>query len=156
MGFDAAHHCRAGVVHVRVLVHARDYETEVSMGYQEALEAAGATVLAFETFGSYQGDWLALVERNGQRGWIKDYFGSCSYCDAFEADIGWEPYEYDDEDEPPYSERKAEYDAKVKAFGERYFETPLLTTEEVLAKVSENLEWDTGADDMVAFVKAHA
>jgi len=29
--------------------------------YKESLEAAGAEVLAFESFGSYQGDWVALV-----------------------------------------------------------------------------------------------
>lgn len=29
------------------------------------LEIAGAEVLAYETFGSYQGDWLAKVNYNG-------------------------------------------------------------------------------------------
>lgn len=46
------------------------------MSYREALEVAGATVVAFEEFGSYQGDWIAKVEYKGNIGWIKDYFGS--------------------------------------------------------------------------------
>lgn len=63
--------------------------TGKEMGYREALEAAGATVLEFEEFGSYQGDWLALVEFKGQCGFVKGAYGSCSGCDAFEDEIGY-------------------------------------------------------------------
>ena len=41
------------------------------MSYQDALKAAGAAVLEFESFGSYQGDWVALVEYKGERGWVQ-------------------------------------------------------------------------------------
>jgi hypothetical protein len=30
-------------------------------GYQRALEAAGADIIEFQEFGSYQGDWFAVL-----------------------------------------------------------------------------------------------
>lgn len=59
------------------------------MSYQRALEAAGATVHDFTEFGSYQGTWLARVTFNGTTGWIEGSYGSCSGCDAFEAEFGY-------------------------------------------------------------------
>lgn len=38
------------------------------MSYKEAMEQAGATVHEFAAFGSYQGDWYALVTWNGEKG----------------------------------------------------------------------------------------
>ena len=40
------------------------------MSYKNALKAAGAKVIEFKYFGSYQGDWVALVEYKGERGWV--------------------------------------------------------------------------------------
>jgi len=57
------------------------------MGYFEALEAAGAQVLASQTFGSYQGDWFAKVNYNGSTAWVHGCYGSCSGCDAFCAEF---------------------------------------------------------------------
>jgi len=120
------------------------------MGYQEALEAAGAEVMAFESFGSYQGDWLAKVKYDGEVFFIRDYYGSCSGCDAFEAEIGWEPY---DETSAEY----AEYMEKVKAFGMRYLEPQeRLSYDQALTIVSENVFWDSDAEEMVNWVKGHA
>jgi len=66
------------------------------MGYSESLEAAGAKVIAYEQFGSYQGDWGAYVELNGNKYIITGSYGSCSGCDAFEAEFGYtdKPYEH--------------------------------------------------------------
>ncbi len=58
------------------------------MGYREALEIAGAKVVDFKEFGSYQGTWLALVEYKGQKGIVQGCYGSCSGCDAFKAEFG--------------------------------------------------------------------
>lgn len=109
--------------------------------YKWALEVAGATVLAFSDFGSYQGDWLAKVEWDGKTGWIKDYYGSCSGCDAFQAELNrdWE---------------KGYKKQEVIDFGRRYFHE-IKTYEEVLEDVSRNIEWDMGADDMVKFMEAY-
>ena len=56
-----------------------------SPGYDDCLEAAGADVLDFERFGSYQGEWWALVRCAGALGFVSGGFGSCSGCDAIEA-----------------------------------------------------------------------
>lgn len=66
------------------------------MSYEEALKAAGAEVHAYETFGSYQGDWWALVSYEGKHGFVHGYYGSCSGCDAFEAEFGWTENECED------------------------------------------------------------
>lgn len=59
------------------------------MGYSKCLEKAGCNVIAFEQFGSYQGTWLAFVEYKGEKGIVEGYYGSCSGCDAFEAEFGY-------------------------------------------------------------------
>jgi hypothetical protein len=74
------------------------------MGYQTAMEAAGAVIHAYESFGDYQGSWYAKVTYNGETGWVEGSYGSCSGCDAFEAEFGWSY-----EDEPNVQERLAEF-----------------------------------------------
>jgi len=106
------------------------------MGYSEALEKAGCKILAFEEFGSYQGTWLAFVEYNGQKGIVEGSYGSCSGCDAFQAefDYGDEPTEENgkyyksyrtwDEDEEctkeEFEELKNVADKKLADFGASY------------------------------------
>jgi hypothetical protein len=113
------------------------------MSYKESLEAAGAKVLEFQEFGSYQGDWWAQVEVGGVRGWVKGSYGSCSGCDAFQSEFGW-----DDEEKPDYAERLA-------AFGREYL-GEILSQEEAEKKAGENIEWDMDAQEMIDFVKNHS
>ena len=68
------------------------------MSYELCLEKAGAKVLEFKKFGSYQGDWLAFVEYKGQKGIVQGSYGSCSECDTFAA--------YSDYDNPENSAPK--------------------------------------------------
>jgi hypothetical protein len=84
------------------------------MSYESALEAAGAEVLAFAQFGSYSGQWMAKVRYNGETGYIQDWYGSCSYCDAFEAEF-YRSYDMTDE----------EYEKCLAEFGKRYLGTIL-------------------------------
>lgn len=107
--------------------------------YETALKEAGATVHAYKTFGSYQGDWLALVTFDGRTGWIHDYYGSCSGCDALESDLGYR-------DPKP---------GQLAAFGAKYLEN-IITQEQAEAISSKNVEWGTSADEMLAFVREHA
>jgi len=79
------------------------------MSYKECLELAGAKVLVFENFGSYQGDWWARVNYQGKIGWIHGSFGSCSDCDAFESEF-WDEGHY--EDEESYEGYHDHYDLK--------------------------------------------
>jgi len=41
----------------------------------------------YHTFGSYQGEWLMLTKNEKEYLIYKDYFGSCSGCDAYEGAI---------------------------------------------------------------------
>lgn len=89
----------------------------MSYGYQSALEAAGMVVHAFESFGCYQGEWMAKVTtQDGMQGYVHDWFGSCTVCDSFQAEF---EYRWDeDEDSEDYQRRLAE-------FGRRYEVLPV-------------------------------
>lgn len=50
-------------------------------GYLTALEAAGADVLHYNTFGNWQGTWIAILPGNLA---IEGAYGSCDGCDEFE------------------------------------------------------------------------
>lgn len=106
------------------------------MGYSEALEAAGCKVIDFQEFGSYQGTWLAYVKYNGEKGIVEGSYGSCSGCDAFQAEFGYgdaptehdgkyykSEYYWDDDDEitkEEYDKLKSEEEKKLKDFGLSY------------------------------------
>ena len=113
-------------------------------GYELALYCAGADVLAFEEFGSYQGDWWAHVKLpNGETYFVQGSYGSCSNCDAFDGEFG-----YPDEDQPDYAHR-------LRDFGRIYL-SHCLTLDQALAEASRNLDWDVDAADMVAWLKARS
>lgn len=135
------------------------------MSYAQAMEAAGATVLAFEQFGCYQGDWFALVDYNGERGWVQGGYGSCSGCDAFEAEFGWyedrcKDHTYSGTDAEiaacsACAAAQADYARRLADFGRTYLDG-LLTQEQAEAHASQNLDWDSDAPAMVEWVKKHA
>ena len=110
-------------------------------GYELALEKAGAIVHAYKEFGSWQGDWWAHVTHDDRTGFVHGYFGSCTVCDAFSAEFG-----YDAEEEPDYEQRLA-------AFGRDYLEV-IHTPEQAVAAASEDLEWDLDAQKVVDWIKA--
>lgn len=133
------------------------------MGYQEAMEAAGANVLKFESFGSYQGDWWALVAYEGKAGWVNGSYGSCSGCDAFEAEFGYgdqkcEEHRWDynsPKDCPACAKVMDAYNAKLAAFGASYLDC-ILSQEEAEKEASRNIEWDSDAEKMVQWLKENA
>ena len=110
------------------------------MSYQSALEAAGAKILRFEQFGSYQGEWVALVEYKGETGWVMGSYGSCSECDAFESEFGWDAEEQDD------------YQDHLKSFGEGYL-NGLMTTEKTATYFDESAEWDAESESAASSVR---
>jgi len=110
------------------------------MSYREALEAAGARVLAFEHFGSWQGEWVALVEYKSEVGWVQGSFGSCSHCDSFEAEFGWGA-----EDEDDYQQRLA-------SFGESYL-GGLQSTDAVVASFDDQSNWDTDSEQAASWIR---
>jgi len=106
------------------------------MSYESALQAAGAKILCFESFGSYQGDWLAKVEHEGEVKWIQGCYGSCSGCDAFEAEFGWD-------DATP---------EKLAEFGRPYLSGGM-SQDEAEKFAERNIEWDSDAKPMLDFVR---
>lgn len=131
------------------------------MSYGKALEAAGAELHEFEQFGSYQGDWWALVTYNGTKGFVHGSYGSCSVCDAFEGEFG---YGAEDEcEEHRYHGHKAdcatcvstktEYAKRLKDFGIGYLDD-VLSQEAAIKEASRHLDWDSEAEGMVAWIKA--
>jgi len=102
------------------------------------MEAAGAVVEIFEEFGSYQGEWWAKVSYGGKIGWVNGSYGSCSGCDAFEAEFGW--------DDPS--------DEKLAEFGRGYLDN-IMTQDEAIKSASQYIEWDMDAKKMVDFIKSH-
>ena len=130
------------------------------MGYQESLEAAGATVHAFNEFGSYQGDWFAFVTYNGETGWINGSYGSCSGCDAFqgefnysEDDEGCEDHRYDKQDDcEACTEHCKSYLARLAEFGKDYLDT-LMTQEQIEAYCTEQAEWSLEDEAALVWVK---
>ncbi len=109
------------------------------MSYKLALEKAGANVLDFQEFGSYQGTWLAFVEYNGEKGIVEGSYGSCSGCDAFQAEFDYcdtpeisdgkfykSGHTWDEEDEcneDEYKQALENYDQRLIEFGKQYLET---------------------------------
>lgn len=129
------------------------------MSYQEAMRAAGADVLHFMQFGSYQGEWYAIVRYNDETGWVSGSYGSCSGCDAFEAEFGdhycdqvWdsELLEYRDRTELELKD----YNLKLASFGKVYLDG-LMTQDQAEQAASANLDWDYEAAEILAFVREH-
>lgn len=113
------------------------------MGYRKAVEAAGALVHDYQMFGSYQGDFFMLVTYKGSNGVIKGSFGSCSGCDAFEAEF---------DNAYPSTEDEKE---KLKRFGESYLKE-MLTLDEatnLIKGYENNFEWDEDAKDVAKWLK---
>lgn len=101
------------------------------MSYHLALEAAGCEVLEYEYTGSYQGEWYALVKHEGEIGVVRGSYGSCSVCDAFEGEFGWD---YDKEEN--YQERLAD-------FGRGYL--PTLPIDHEISQLEKSVvEYDWG------------
>lgn len=132
------------------------------MSYESALEAAGAKVLESKYFGSYQGDWLALVDYKGQRGFVHGSYGSCSGCDAFEAEFGYsdagcgEHYYHPQEDCGECKDASEAYQKRLAEFGRGYMEdvdgvVDLRGFDETIANLDRNSEWDYEAPQMVAW-----
>ena len=112
------------------------------MSYKSSLEAAGATVLHYKEFGTYQGDWFAVVSYKNVKGLVHGAFGSCTGCDAFKAEM----------EDFYYSDLPENRQAKLEALGQRYLKLTI-SIEEAMAYVQRSVSWDLGAKDMSEWIK---
>lgn len=113
------------------------------MGYEDALEAAGAEVIDFEQFGDYQGTWIAFVRYEGQLGFITESYGSCSGCDD------WEAFDYGTLTD---IENPEESRIKLAEFGKPYLDS-MYTFEEMMENCGESTSWDQEALTMRAWLE---
>lgn len=130
------------------------------MGYQRALEVCGVEIVEFKEFGSYHGDWFALLS-DGRI--VPGSYGSCSVCDAFQAEFGY--YEeitqqengkyfkdnrsWDDEAEitkEQADEENAGYLERLRNFGEGYI-NGAETLDEVIQRYTVKCEGEYSWDD---------
>ena len=106
------------------------------MGYRSAVEATGAIVHEYEQFGDYQGTWGMIVTHEGKRCLIMGAFGSCSGCDAFEAEFGYNDqpreengkyytnqYGNNEITKDQYDDLISNYNERLSNFGKHYLET---------------------------------
>ena len=56
-------------------------------GYPIIAWANGEKNILYHQFGSYGGEWLMLTKGDGEYKVYKDYYGSCSGCDAYENEL---------------------------------------------------------------------
>jgi hypothetical protein len=104
------------------------------MSYESALKAAGAAVIDFKSFGSWQGEWVALVDYNNELGWVQGSYGSCNVCDAFQSEFGWS-----------CDEESEDYQVRLVSFGESYLDG-LMTTENITSYFKNNSSWDSESE----------
>lgn len=131
--------------------------------YESALVAAGAKVLVFNSFGSYQGDWWAKVEYKGTLGWTNGSYGSCSGCDSFQAEFDYTEDQCEDHRFEPSEaincslcEKKKEEKAKKLAhFGAQYLDDVLLSQFDAEKTASKHLGWDSEAQEMLSFIQSN-
>lgn len=132
--------------------------------YADCLRLAGAEILAYETFGSYQGDWIAKVRYSGQVYWIRGYYGSCTHCDGLKAELNFD-YHYCENDSVfrdelseymenvEFCEECAKVLTKARILGESYLENDNFSYQELLKKFEEDSEWDYDAREVVRWLK---
>lgn len=65
-------------------------------GYPIIAWANGQDLILYQEFGSYQGEWLMLTKNEKEYFVYKDYYGSCSGCDAWQ---GWDTRPWGERDQ---------------------------------------------------------
>jgi len=59
--------------------------------YEDCFKAYPDTkVLEAKYYGSYQGEFLCKIIHKGEAFYIHDWYGSCSGCDSFQAEFGFQ------------------------------------------------------------------
>ena len=96
------------------------------MNYTGALEAAGAKVIRYEYFSSYQGTILAKVEYEGKHGYVEIINVDLDHCDT-------------------YTEQD------LSNFGRNYLEE-IESAEKLIKQFTAQLEWDIDAENAIKWL----
>lgn len=97
--------------------------------YEDLLTKYGAPVSAFHEAGSYSGRWAARTSR----GWVIDYFGSCSGCDALQG---------------------CHDEVEQRQLAEGLL-LVVYTQQQALDYLEEDAAWEDDARELVEFIKAN-
>jgi hypothetical protein len=116
------------------------------MSYDLALAAAGCEVVEYQAFGSYQGDWYAMVVFGDEKGIVTGSYGSCTYCDSFESEFG------------DCNAKDNDYNERLKSFGESYL--PLLPATHFIPAIKKAVEdgkdWNDESEVLEFLVRAES
>lgn len=136
------------------------------MSYCDAMKMAGATVHEYKEFGSYQGDWLALVTYKGKTGFIHGYYGSCSGCDSFQSQFDFRDHEHPEDDYYTFFDALGsnfehenscdvckKWKEEIIEFGKGLLEEEILSPFMVMEMFKEQSEWDLDAIELIEWVK---
>ena len=111
------------------------------MSYKYCIELAlGKPVEEYKTFGDYQGTWIAKVDDDK---YIVGGYGSCSVCDAFEAEFS-----------DAWDKEEIELIDRYKKFGEEYIHR-YHTKEELKRSYDRNEidSWDIEGKELRDYVR---
>jgi hypothetical protein len=133
-------------------------------GYTIIAWANGEKVMGFRQFGSYQGEWLMLTKGEKEYFVYKDWYGSCSGCDAYEGE-NWGDYPRrftSADDRRPTMSQAREFAKGYKSF----IEIPIKTMQELLKngtlrsvfpanikKRDDDIDYDEFVDDAILSCK---
>ena len=112
------------------------------MSYTDAITAVGIEILAYQSFGDWQGTYVYHVSYNGQTGWLFVSYGSCSGCDSWESyrnSLGGYDYECTLQD--------------LVDFGRPYINR-IMSAQEALKNAGQDVDWDLEQEPMLNFVKS--
>lgn len=126
--------------------------------YKEILERQGVDIIAFESFGDYQGDYAAIVKKDGKVGFTVIGYGSCSGCDALEAlkdnyNVNYYPY---DENEEPLARNEEQTEELHKFHNALQEYADQLESNIEYGSYEELKEKITGADNRIKWYSKYA
>lgn len=118
--------------------------------YDDWLKFLGFRVIAFQRFGSYQGEWYAVVQRpNSKIELVKGSYGSCSGCDELEGiqcDV-YSQYRYRER-----SQKENEINAELAKRLQTKEWDEGFDWEEEIAENKHRADWDMDAQEVVKWL----
>lgn len=132
------------------------------MSYATAMKMAGAVILDYQAFGSYQGPWYAKVQVGTEKFYVAGSYGSCSGCDAFEREFDYSGHDHEEGNyvsaynpknlTPDTCQACADLQKNLVEFGQSYLSDPR-TWESLWKYQEENSSWDSEAKNVMDWLE---